>query len=32
MGGDVSVCCGDSSVAILGCGGGLGGDAGFPFP
>lgn len=32
MGGDVSVCCGDSSVAILGCGGGLGGDAGLPFP
>jgi len=40
MGGAVEVCCGDSTVAFLGCGGGgvpgldggLGGDGGLPFP
>jgi len=34
MGGTVEVCCGDTTVAILGCGGGgfPGGDGGLPFP
>lgn len=31
-GGDAQVCCGDESVAFFGCGGGMGGDGGTPFP
>jgi hypothetical protein len=30
--GPAQICCGGEEVAFFGCGGGLGGDAGFPFP